>query len=362
MLLCSCGKAIPDGNNGQTVILDWPGYIWFDADAHATKTTAVTSMGGKTFNVIAFKYGSDWNTFKATGTPASAMSSSEPYGFAFPTTVSCSSDGVCSYTNVHGDSPVECDGTMKYSFFAWYPASAADPASTVTLETNANSAGVPSIKYTVPAAESDGYMNASKLPDVLTASTTDAQNTGAGVVALNFKHALCLLTVEARNLKEGTVADISNLIMTISSQRYGNISIPLDGSATTPGGRVTNNFNCRMQPSSGTGSSVSVPEFGIDGSSANTMVSHHDYSIAFIPQGNELGDLEGELKFDVTFHKDGEADVVKTGLTQEFSSNKAFQAGKKYAFVITIAADDSISIAIIESGEWETESTDIIFE
>ena len=362
VILSSCEKLQTSPESGQRVILDWPGYIWFDAEAPKTKTTAVTDMSDKSFNLIAFKYGSNWNTFKATGTPASAMSDAEPYGFSFPTTVSCDADGVCDYDASNGGAPVEWDGTQKYSFFAWHPATT---NGTVSLTTGQSTAGVPAIKYTVPAAESEGFINASNIPDVLIANTTDVQNTGAGVVSLNFSHALCLLTVEARNLKAGTIADISNLVMAITSQRYGNITIPLDGSTATPGD-VTNNFKCRMQPTSGNGSSVPVPEFGIDGSSSNTSISYPNYNTAYIPQGSELGELTGSLSFTVGFRNAAEPhNAIPTeepNKVQTFESTKALEAGKKYAFVITIAADESISIAIIESGAWDEKTTDLIFE
>ena len=360
----SCGKDDPVSQQGQNVILDWPGYIWFDADASKTKTAQVESMFGKSFNVIAFKYSSDWATFKATGTPASAMSSSSPYGFKFPTPVACAaSTGIRTYTSSDNTNPVEWDGNMKYSFFAYYPAlSADDPSGTVTRVTDQTTAGVPAIKYTVPSPVG-GYMNAADVPDVMTAYTYDAQNTGAGAVSLNFKHRLCLFCVEARNLKT-TEATISNLVLTITSNWYGDVTIPLDGSAIQPGTIINNNFVCRMQPTTGTGAVVTVEQFGSDGTSANTLVSHPNNHIAFIPQNpddiidpnsepkTKLGNLTGKLDF----NWNGSAK------SQTFTATKSFLEGKKYAFVITIAADDAISVDIRESEDWEENSSDIIFE
>lgn len=345
LVLCSCGKDPKPA--GGTIALEWPGYIWFGTDIN-TKTTAVTSLNGKSFNVIAFKYSSDWNTFKATGTPASATGANE---FSFPTTVSCASDGVCSYRNNTTANPVEWDGNMKYSFFAYYPATT---SGTVALSTASTTAGVPAITYTVPAPESDGYMDAMKIPDILYASATDVQNTGSGTVSLNFHHALCLLDVEARNLKSEDIT-ISDLILTIESQRYSSITIPLDGSVASPSGVVTNSFNCRMQPATGTGSSVTVHEFGSDGTSSNTPISYPDYNIGFIPQDPAV---MGEFKGTLNFKKNG----VQIDTPEEFTSNKKFEAGKKYSFVITIAADESISITIIDADEWYEKPSDIIFE
>ena len=347
----SCGKDDPVSQQGQNIILDWPGYIWFDADAAKTKTAQVESMYGKSFNVIAFKYSSDWATFKATGTPASAMNSSSPYGFKFPTPVACAaSTGICTYTSSDNTNPVEWDGNMKYSFFAYYPTSDDDSKGTVTRVTDEATAGVPAIKYTVPSPVG-GYMNAADVPDVMTAYTYDAQNTGAGAVSLNFKHRLCLFCVEARNLKT-TEATISNLVLTITSNWYGDVTIPLDGSAIQPGTVHDEDFVCRMQPTEGTGTVVAT--FGSDGTSANTLVSHPNNHIAFIPQNPDVigSNLVGKLNFKWN----------GTDKEQEFTATKAFLEGKKYAFVITIAADDAISVDIRESEDWEEKSSDIIFE
>ena len=354
LAVMSCGKDNPAVSDEQNIILDWPGYIWFDADAAKTKTTQVESMYGKSFNVIAFKYSSDWAIFKATGTPASAMNSSSPYGFEFPTTVKCyASTGICTYSSSGDSNPVEWDGNMKYSFFAYYPAlSADDPKGTVSPVTNQTTAGVPAIKYTVPAPVS-GYMDATHVPDVMTAATYDAQNTGAGAVSLHFKHRLCLFCVEARNLKTES-ATISDLVLTITSNRYGDVTIPLDGSALQPGTVINNKFVCRMQPTTGTGAVVTVETFGSDGTSANTLVSHPNNHIAFIPQNPDVigSNLVGQLDF----KWNGETK------SQTFTATKAFLEGKKYAFVITIAADDTISVDIRESEDWEEKSNDLIFE
>ena len=344
----SCRKDDPQGQNGQNVVLDWPGFIWFESEVR-TKTTQVESMGGRSFNVIAFKYASDWATFKATGTPASAMGTA---GFKFPTPVACASDGTCTYTSSDNINPVEWDGNMKYTFFAYYPTSADDPESTVSLLTTSTTAGVPAIKYTVPAPVSE-YMDAAQVPDVMSAVTPDVQNTGAGAVGLHFKHRLCLFCVEARNLKADD-ATISDLVLTITSDRYGDVTIPLDGSALQPGTVINNNFVCRMQPTTGTGSVVTVEQFGKDGTSNNTLVSHPNNHIAFIPQDPDV--IGTPMVGKLNFNWNGE------DKEQTFTATKAFVEGKKYAFVITIAADDAISVDIRESEDWEEEQNDIIFE
>lgn len=338
VLFNSCDKRGMNPDDVQNIDLDWPGFIWFGADI-PTKTETITNMRGRTFDVVAFKYGSDWNTFKATGTPASSGGTK---GFSCPTDVSCDANGICTYQNNTDRNPVEWDGTMKYSFFAFYPVTGTQG---VTLSSTASTPGVPKITYTVPSSN-----DADALPDVMTASNIDVQNTGSGTVSLNFKHQLSLLTVEARNLDKSDIT-ISNLVLTITSKRYGSIIIPLDGSAATPGNTVTNNFSFAMQG----GESVTVEEFGKYGTSENTVVSSKN--ITLIPQDPLIigEELEGSLTF--TYGHSGTSETKG----ETFSSNKKFEAGKKYAFVLNFA-NDAVTIAIIESGEWVEDRQSIIFE
>ena len=343
VLFNSCDKRGMNPDDVQNIDLDWPGFIWFGADI-PTKTETITNMKGRHFDVVAFKYGSDWNTFKATGTPAS---SGETKGFSCPTEVSCDANsGICTYKNNTDNNSVEWDGTMKYSFFAFYPVTGTQG---VTLSSTASTPGVPKITYTVPSSN-----DADALPDVMTASNIDVQNTGSGTVSLNFRHQLSLLTVEARNLDKSDIT-ISNLVLTITSKRYGSITIPLDGSAATPGNTVTNNFSFAMQG----GESVTVEEFGKNGTSENTVVSSKN--ITLIPQDPLIigEELAGSLTF--TYGHSGTSETKSETKSETFSSNKKFEAGKKYAFVLNFA-NDAVTIAIIESGEWIENRQSIIFE
>lgn len=339
VLLTSCDKRWTDPDEGRTVALDWPGFIWFGADMQ-TRTPTITNLKGRTFDVVAFKYGSDWATFKATGTPASSAGAK---GFSCPTLVTCDASGICSYRNNTDSNPVEWDGTMKYSFFAFHPVTGTQG---VTLTTGQNTTGSPCIEYTVPSSS-----DANDLPDVMTASSIDVQNTGSGTVALNFRHRLSLLSVEARNLDEDDIT-ISDLVLNVTSKRYGSVSIPLDGTAATPGALVQGGFSFAMQAP---GTPVTVEEFGKYGTSDNTVISTSN--VTLIPQDPAITgeDLAGSLTFVY-----GHSGMTETKV-EPFSSNKKFEAGKKYALVLNFA-NDAITIAIIESGEWAETRQNIIFE
>lgn len=329
MLALSCVRQEPDQPGTGTETTSWPGYVFFGADI-ATKTPIITSMNGRNFGVVAFKYSSDWATFKATGTPASS-------GFACPTTVSCNaSTGVCTYSPVK-----QWEDGQYYSFFAYYPVG----NSSVVLGSTTTTAGAPVLTYTVPS-----WTDPSALQDVMTASAIDTDNSGDGVVPFTFRHRLCCLDVEARNLNENPET-IKNLKLNITSSVYTSVSVPVDGSALTPSGNKTGGIAYQVVADS-EAAKVTIPVMTGGMSSATTNVSG-DNNIILIPQTVAVkGHLEGSISF---------TDKNGTSKSQEFDSDKDFEAGKKYTFIITFA-NETITIAVIESGEWIDSDQDIIFE
>lgn len=100
---------------------------------------------------------------------------------------------------------------------------------------------------------------------------------------------------------------------------------------------------------------MTVEEFGKYGTSENTVVSSKN--ITLIPQDPLIigEELAGSLTF--TYGHSGTRETKG----ETFSSNKKFEAGKKYAFVLNFA-NDAVTIAIIESGEWVEDRQSIIFE
>lgn len=175
--LTSCTKAPIDGS--EDINLHLPRYIYFDATA-ATKAPLVTNLTGKDFSVIGFNFGSNWDTYKATGTPMSE----------FYKTKVTESGGIFTYSPL-----VNWDATKKYTFFAYYPSETVNSTATgVTVEGTQSTANTPKITYTISgAARSDQ----SKLYDVMTAMVKDTDNSSDGTVNFHFYHRLYCIEVVA---------------------------------------------------------------------------------------------------------------------------------------------------------------------
>lgn len=352
--VCSCGKNLQGGDS--IVPVEWQGFVYFGADV-STKVPIYKDLNGQHFGVIAFKYDSDWNTFKAVGKPSSAAGDNANPGFNFPTDVSCSSSGLCTYgSRQNASTPVEWEQGKVYSFFAYFPYSAATSGTGVILDSTEESAGVPSIKYTVPS-----WTDPSSLSDVMTAVAIDEVNSGDGTVGFTFKHRLCCLNVEARNFNDSPET-AKNLVINIESDMFESVVVPLDPSIDiAPSGNHTG-ASYQIIPNSDD-AKVTIPVY--DGVSSSTTNLSGDNNIILIPQNvDDILDQDGEVVLDGKGKLTGNISFTdKNGnpQSQDFESDKNFEPGKKYSFVITFA-NGSISIAIIESGEWTDVNQDIIFE
>lgn len=359
MSLVSCSKEdIADDD----IIKDIPfnGYIQFgeEAQTRASSENALEDLTGQDFGVIAFKYSSDWNTYKATGTPTR--------DFLFPTLVYYKNTS-WTYDKSNNNKPanptqVEWDNASRYSFFAYYPYSG--PGSCITTVTNQNTAGVPSIKYTTPFGPDLKQIDPSDLKDVMIASVKDAKNNADGTIYFNFKHCLSCLTVEARNLDEKKADDssdqtITNLSLTITSPIYNTLTIPLDYTLDPTAGISDLKSGNKTYIISGN-NPINVPPISVTegdpqkGKIQVVSVSGNN-NVFIIPQkANDAN--TGHLRGYVTFTaKDG----VKTGeqgkagydKSLEFDSDKDFAAGRKYSLIVNFA-NGMISVAIVESGDW----------
>ena len=356
--VCSCGKNLQGEDN--IVPVEWQGYVYFGADV-MTKAPIYKDLNGQDYGVIAFKYDSDWNTFKAVGKPSSAAGDNDRPGFNFPTKVSCSETGLCTYRSKQINAPVEWEQGKVYSFFAYFPYSEATSGNGVILNSTDGTAGVPSIKYTVPS-----WTDPSSLSDVMTAAAIDEVNSGDGTVGFTFKHRLCCLNVEARNFNDSPET-VKNLKINITSEMFESVVVPLDPSIEIAQSGNHAGASYQIIPDSDD-SKVTVPVY--DGISSSTTNLSGDNNIILIPQNVDdiMGDTNGDgvdevilpgkrkLTGNISF-----TDKSGNPQSQEFESDKNFEAGKKYTFVITFA-NGSISIAIIESGEWTDMNQDIIFE
>ena len=360
-ILCSCnGDNIINGE--QVVDVPFNGYIHFGSEGTSTRATqgnALEDLTGQDFGVIAFQYSSDWNTFKATGTPASSQ-------FAFPTKVYYQNDSwTYDKTNRVNPNPpvlVEWDNASKYTFFAYYPYSG--PGSCIYTATTQSTAGVPSIMYTVPS-----WTTPSLLKDVMIASVKDTKNNSDGTVYFNFKHCLSCLTVDARNLDKDTddspYQSIRNLSLTITSNLYSELTIPLDYTLLpTPGQKQTGNKTYAVSGSD----AISVPPIsttGPDKDKIKVVSVSGDNNVFIIPQkaNGENGHLEGYITFtDINgTTKSGQASHANYDENLKFDSDKDFEAGRKYSIIVNFA-NGMISVAIIESGDWTDQNIVHTFE
>ena len=347
LLVSSCNRQGRD-DSGIVIPVDWNGYVYFGSDV-STRTPIITSMAGKTFGVVTFKYTSDWNTFKATGTPESSGQSSVPagkYGFPCPTVVACDGTALCSYdasSTAGGTQLVEWENGYRYSFFAYYPLASSTMG--VAMNSTASTVGTPTLTYTVPS-----WSDPSLLPDIMTASVIDATNNADGTVGLNFRHRLCCIDVQARNLNNYEES-VKNLVLSITSNVYTSVTVPMDASAALVQSGTKDDGIAYQIIADDESSKVTIPV--ITGSSSSAVNLSGDNNIIFIPQTiADKGRLQGRISFT---NNAGESK------SQVFSSDKDFEAGKKYSFIITFA-DESISIAIIESGDWLDNDQDILFE
>lgn len=365
---------LPGTGEEPNVPVEWNGYIHFGAgDMDKTAITRATNLvesfedanvTDKNFGVIAFQYTSDWNTFKATGKPESSK-------FPCPTIVTY--DKTNKYWTYDasdrndGYNLVNWDNSSKYTFFAYYPSSWGELS--VPLET-ITTAGVPKVTYTMPSTT-----DPAQLRDVMIASVKDAQNNSDGTVYFHFRHCLSCLTIDARNLdkvEETGAADqtISNLTLNLTSNLYSTLSIPLDNTIdpTPSGTKVGANFTY-----SNTTTAITVPLIaneGADKDKIKVVSISQDNNVFLIPQ--KANGTNGHLQGYITFtDKDGR---IQTGdaskdkvsgynydMSLQFDSDKDFEAGRKYTLIINFA-NGKISVAIIESGDWEDVMIDHTFE
>ena len=359
LLIAICACSGDDIDNGIEVEIPKADYIHFGVESRPTRASnIVEDMEGKNFSVIAFQYASDWNTFKAIGTPASSK-------FPFPTAVNYVNN-LWTYdaSSTNGGTPlVDWDNSSKYAFFAYYPQSGS--SSCVQPTTTRTTAGTPSITYTVPSGT-----DPSVLKDVMIASIKDVTNNSDGTVYFEFRHCLSCIVIEARNLDEVEDASdhtkdqtISDLKLYITSPLYGSLTIPLDYTIEQTPGNKTN--TTKEYSIFGSSTTVNVPAL-VKGNSLQTVPVSGDNNIFIIPQTiDQNGHMKGYLSFT---DKDNTKKIGKenvTGYTYdpdlEFDANRDFEIGHKYSLIINFA-NGQISIAIIDTNDWTDVDQTITFE
>lgn len=384
-ILTGCNSEIINDNE-INVPIPHGGYIHFGYDDNVSRASnLVETMTEKNFNVIAFKYqgSTTWDNYKTTGKPTSGVTE-----FPFPTEVTYA-DNMWSYdassTTENQTQLVPWSSTSKYAFFAYYPQS-------LTQTTDENTANTPGVSYSIDPSNT----NPQALSDVMRASEKDVENTGNGVVNFTFKHCLSCITFEARNFDEveSTATDqekeekkqyIKGLNVYLTSKMYRQLSIPLDVDiVATPSGIQDGNLHYVITTNDDAGK-TEIPAL-VKGNQIEVIDVAKGNNVFIIPQNPEgldgiednaddMGDLEGYVEF---YCKDKNGnDAFRTGDIRRdtgdkdstpyrselaFSSDKTFEAGRRYSLVINFTSNAQISIAIIESGDWTDANQDITFE
>ena len=310
---------------------EWPefnGYMQFSTGV-ASKADLATSLRGKNFGVIGYRYASNtkWATAKSLAKPFSADDD-------HILRVVTSDNGVCTYDTSSDDGlqliPWE---EYLYSFFAYHPYDGTG----ITLS-NSEVVNTPKLTYTY------GWLDAigSTIPaygneyifDLMTAEAIDVNGDGAGIVNLEFKHRMFALEVLATNYNESTddvdaSQTITNLTLTLDGLKHTGMVIPLSmqtGEADPDyiEGIVNNPvFKISDTP-------VDIPAFNEKGgggvaTSISKEGSEKGGFLMFIPQG--AGELTGTFSWE-------ELEGFTGNVQNSFMSTLEFEAGKLYQVII----------------------------
>lgn len=240
LFFCSCEKSpVADnpGSKDNEIIVPSGEYIHFNTEA----LTRGTLINGGTlqadFDVIGYRYASDWAAFKVQARPNVFPRTVGENTYDHVETISYNeSGGYHDYTD-----PVEWTAD-KYAFFAYYPSSDADD---VSIETSSPSYdGTPYIIYTLPVADITKHM------DVMTACNKDTRKQASKHgVDLSMQHRLSALdfvgysyvnaealnsmntgNTEWENLASDTPVqiEVEKLTITLGGLKYNKATISLD--------------------------------------------------------------------------------------------------------------------------------------
>lgn len=239
LFFCSCEKSpVADnpGSKDNEIIVPSGEYIHFNTEA----LTRGTLINGGTlqadFDVIGYRYASDWGTFKVQARPNVFTRGGET---SHVETINYNRDG--SYHDY--DNPVEWTAD-NYAFFAYYPSSGTED---VTIEASSSTyEGTPYVDYTLNVAD------ITKHKDVMTACVKDTHKQASKQgVNLTMQHRLSALDfvgysyVDAKavnelnkdypgwtNIPENTPVEISidKLTIILENLAYNKVRISLDKS------------------------------------------------------------------------------------------------------------------------------------
>ena len=321
------------------------GYIYFNTEVDS-RGTLVTSMQNEDFGVVGFCYTGDWNTVKVQAVP----NVFENHGQEVTWETDDKGNGYHSYTPY-----AEWDATKKYTFFGYYPFG--------MQLSDKDTEGVPYIDYTLPESVSD-------MKDVMTASLYDTDNSASNAVGLTFKHRLVAMDVQARNFhEEGIRVKVKSLAVSFDNLLYNQVRVPLDASLDITSG-VVNGWNKKPNYSIVSSSVIVEPT----GSSSAAVSLLDNSSLIFIPQDKDNNGhyLKGSVKLDYSFvdendnlitvtNSQGQSITGEDNVNLSFETGKSMLAGRRYYLLLNFSKT-SVSIAIVDSGEWTDEKVEIEFE
>ena len=328
--MITCILVLVTGCSEKEVLIPVNDYIYFNTEV-SSRGELMTSMEGKTFGVTAYKYSNtiDWETVEAKAT----SNVFDDHGLNVFWTEDENGNGYHTYNN-----PISWDAASKYTFFGYYP------YDRVSISERGIE-GVPYIDYSLPR-------NVENMADVMTASLFNTNNSASNAVGLTFKHRLVAMDIQARNfLDEGIDVTINSLSVSFDNLQYNKVRLPLDASlAITPA--VENGWDGKPTYSILSSPVTIEPTNMASGTSAATSLSSNS-SLIFIPQATNL-----KGKINITYQING---GNETTIHPEFDTGKSMLAGRKFYLLINFSKT-SVSIAIVDSGEWSDENIEIEFE
>lgn len=330
--------------HSEELLIPTEGYISFNSEV-ASRGELVTEMTGKDFGVMGYEYNGDWNTVKVQATP----------DLFYAQTI-----GWDNAQKLHTYDPLKpwIPG-KRYTFFGYYPTAG------VTLS-EADVEGVPYLTYTLPNSPA-------QMKDVMTAVLYDTDNSASNSVGLTFQHRLVAMNVQARNFNTPhngfpVYIKLTDVKIKYTNLKYSSVILPMDTSLPITREEANNktkeytilaNGNIRIEPSMGEAEAIEV--------SAN---QNPPTTLILIPQEgtDEANDyLKGTVTFSFKYVDENGADLNIANAAQagtrslDFDLGKSIVAGRKYALQMNFSRT-SVTIAIVESGEWTDQDIDIEFE
>lgn len=341
LTFASCEKVT--NTDGEIELPLEGGYITFSTSV-STKAPIITSLRGREFGVMGFKYPNyqAWTGARPLATP----------NLCYDLTVRCDANGVCSYDSnpsVAGDQFMLWELLDNHTFFSYFPKSTAQNGVSVSAESLTNT---PRVIYNLPIKKvAEGEVDPDNLQDVMTGYAID-QTVKDGTVTFKFQHRLSCVDVIVRNFNDATQS-ISDVKVRLGGIKYNKITVPMykDDSqvaivSEAVDWSVTDSVDFRISTAS------DIVQTGKNEIKAVNAAKN----IILIPQEYDSKDPNDKRIAGRVFFKDNGVDTY-----MKFSSDFSFKEGVKYSIVINFTGDDII-VLIIEAGLWDDVPVQYEFE